>query len=108
MMPNVKLQHWMQVDEERNAISEELVRKYNSSVDEEEEIKKLDKLYKDFTREVQGLSREKEAIEKQRTEAIKKHTEIELDVTDLEERIVGSSRAKVFWTHIYYGKIFTV
>ncbi|KAI3775947.1 hypothetical protein L1987_45707 [Smallanthus sonchifolius] len=83
-----------EVDEERNAISEELIRKYNSSVEEEEEVKKLDKLFKDLTREVQGLSREKEAIEKQRTKAIKMHTEIELDVTDLEERIMATSRAK--------------
>nr|XP_043631457.1 structural maintenance of chromosomes protein 3 [Erigeron canadensis] len=83
-----------EVDEERNAISEELIRKYNSSIDEEEEVKKLEKLFKDLTREVQGLTREKEAIEKQRTEAIKKHTAVELDVTDLEERIIGSSRAK--------------
>ncbi|KVI08018.1 RecF/RecN/SMC [Cynara cardunculus var. scolymus] len=83
-----------EVDEERNAISEELVRKYNSSVDEEEEVKRLDKSFKDLTREVQGLSREKETIEKQRTEAIKKHTEVELDVTDLEEKISGSRRAK--------------
>ncbi|XP_071736218.1 structural maintenance of chromosomes protein 3-like [Rutidosis leptorrhynchoides] len=83
-----------EVDEERNAISVKLVDKYNSSVEQEEEIKKLDKLYKDLTREVQGLTREKEAIEKQRTQAIKKHTEVELDVTDLEERITGSSRAK--------------
>ncbi|GJW53867.1 structural maintenance of chromosomes protein 3 [Tanacetum coccineum] len=83
-----------EVDDERNAISEELVRKYNSSVDDEEEVKKLDKLYKDLTREVQGLSREKETIEKQRTGAIKKHTAVELDVKDLEEKIIGSSRAK--------------
>ncbi|KAJ0561418.1 putative structural maintenance of chromosomes protein [Helianthus annuus] len=83
-----------EVDEERNAISEELIRKYNTSVEEEEEVKKLDKLYKDITREVQGLSREKEAIEKQRTKAIKRHTEVELDVTDLEERIMASSRSK--------------
>lgn len=95
MMCNLNVFYWMQVDEERNAISEELVRKYNSSVDDEEEVKKLDKSYKDLTREVQGLSREKETIEKQRTEAIKKHTAVELDVTDLEEKIIGSRRAKV-------------
>lgn len=83
-----------EVDDERNAISEELVRKYNASVEEEEEVKKLDKLYKDLTREVQGLTREKQTIEKQRTVAVKKLTEVELDVKDLEEKIVGSSRSK--------------
>ncbi|XP_023728223.1 structural maintenance of chromosomes protein 3 isoform X1 [Lactuca sativa] len=84
----------VEVDEERNAISEELVRKYNASVEEEEEVKKLDKSFKDLTREVQGLTREKQTIEKQRTVAVKKHTEVELDVKDLEEKIIGSSKAK--------------
>lgn len=101
MVSKANVSYQIQVDEERNAISEELIRKYNSSVEDEEEIKKLDKLYKDLTREVQGLSREKEAIEKQRTKAIKKHTEVELDVTDLEERITASSRAKVLPPHNY-------
>ncbi|CAI9270925.1 unnamed protein product [Lactuca saligna] len=84
----------VEVDEERNAISEELVRKYNASVEEEEEVKKLHKSFKDLTREVQGLTREKQTIEKQRTVAVKKHTEVELDVKDLEEKIIGSSKAK--------------
>lgn len=84
----------VEVDEERNAISEELVRKYNASVEEEEEVKKLDKSFKDLTREVQGLTREKQTIEKQRTVAVKKLTEVELDVKDLEEKIIGSSKSK--------------
>nr|KAJ0215195.1 hypothetical protein LSAT_V11C300156100 [Lactuca sativa] len=60
------------VDEERNVIYEELVRKYNAYVEEEEEVKKLDNSFKDLTREVQGLTREKQKIEKQRTTAVKK------------------------------------
>ncbi|KAI3700289.1 hypothetical protein L2E82_44911 [Cichorium intybus] len=84
----------VEVDEERNAISEELVRKYNASVEEEEEVKKLDKSFKDLTREVQGLTREKQTIEKQRTVAVKKLTEVELDVKDLDEKIIGSSKSK--------------
>lgn len=87
------------MDEQRNAISENLIKKYNESVDREEEVKKLDKLFKDLSREVQGLSREKEAIEKQQTKAIKKLTEVELDVADLQERIMTSNRAKVLWTY---------
>nr|KAJ0216673.1 hypothetical protein LSAT_V11C300101350 [Lactuca sativa] len=63
----------VKVDQERNAISEELVRKYNASVEDEEEVKKLDKSFKDLTREVQ---------------------EVELDVKDREEKIIGSSKAK--------------
>ncbi|KAL4578673.1 hypothetical protein LXL04_014802 [Taraxacum kok-saghyz] len=84
----------VEVDNERNAISEELVRKYNASVEEEEEVKKLDKSFKDLTREVQGLTREKQTIEKQRIAAVKKHTEAELDVKDLEEKMIGSSKNK--------------
>lgn len=85
------------MDEERNVIYEELVRKYNAYVEEEEEVKKLDNSFKDLTREVQGLTREKQTIEKQRTVAVKKHTEVELDVKDLEEKIIGSSKAKVLF-----------
>ena len=66
------------MDEERNAISEELVRKYNASVEEEEEVKKLDNSFKDLTREVQGLTREKQKIEKQRTIAVKKTQRLSL------------------------------
>ncbi|KAK1406338.1 hypothetical protein QVD17_41632 [Tagetes erecta] len=87
-------QELAEVDEQRNAISEDLIKKYNDSVDGEEEVKKLDKLFKDLSREVQGLSREKEAIEKQQTKAIRKLTEVELDVADLQERIMTSNRAK--------------
>ncbi|KAI7745683.1 hypothetical protein M8C21_011025, partial [Ambrosia artemisiifolia] len=87
-------QELAEVDEERNAISEELIRKHSASVDEEEEVRKLEKLIKDLTRDIQGLSQEKEAIEKQHTKAIKKQTGVELDVKDLEERITATSRAK--------------
>ncbi len=55
----------------------------------------LEETLKDLTKEVQGLVNEKEAVEKRRTEAIKKHTELELDVNDLQERISGNNRAKV-------------
>uniref|UniRef100_A0A2N9FHJ9 Uncharacterized protein n=1 Tax=Fagus sylvatica TaxID=28930 RepID=A0A2N9FHJ9_FAGSY len=54
----------------------------------------LEETLKDLTKEVQGLVKEKEAVEKRRTEAIKKHTELELDVNDLQERISGNNRAK--------------
>ncbi|KAI3723900.1 hypothetical protein L2E82_35662 [Cichorium intybus] len=83
-----------EVNKELCAISKELARNSNSSVEQEEELEKLDKLFKDLAREVQDLTREKQTIEKQRTVAVKKHTEVELDVKDLEEKIIGSSKAK--------------
>ncbi|KAL7611996.1 hypothetical protein Lser_V15G05589 [Lactuca serriola] len=83
-----------EVNKERHVISEELVRYSKSSVEEEEELEKLDKSFKDLTREVQGLTRDKQTIEKQQTVAVKKHTEVDLDVKELEEKIVGSTKAK--------------
>lgn len=94
-MPYVNMYHLMQVNKERHVISEELVRYSKSSVEEEEELEKLDKSFKDLTREVQGLTRDKQTIEKQQTVAVKKHTEVDLDVKELEEKIVGSTKAKV-------------
>lgn len=85
----------MQVDEARNRISEASMKLYNQVLDSHEEAKGLDKTYKDLTKEVQSLNREKESVEKQRTEAIKKHAQLELDDKDLQEKIFGNIKAKV-------------
>ncbi|KAL6972393.1 Structural maintenance of chromosomes protein 3, partial [Sarracenia purpurea var. burkii] len=83
-----------EVEEARNKVSETSTKMYNSVLDSHEKSKELDKTFKDLTKEVQILSKEKEAIEKQRTEAIKKHAQLELDDKDLQERISGDIRAK--------------
>lgn len=70
---------------------------YNSVLDAHEKSKDLDKALKDLTKELQTLHKEKEAVEIRRTEAIKKHTELELDVKDLQEKISGNIRAKVIF-----------
>ncbi|KAK8641313.1 hypothetical protein V6N13_010726 [Hibiscus sabdariffa] len=49
---------------------------------------------KDLTKELQGLNKDKEALEIQQAEAIKKQTALELDVKDLEERMSGNMQAK--------------
>ena len=69
---------------------------YNSVLDAHEKSKELDKTFKDLTKEVQILGKEKESIENQRREAIKKHAQLELDNKDLQEKISGDIRAKVF------------
>lgn len=71
---------------------------YNSVLDAHEKSKDLDKTMKDLAKELQALNKEKELVENGRTEAIKKHTELELDVKDLQEKMSGNIRAKVlFW-----------
>jgi len=52
---------------------------------------------KDITKEHQNLIKEKEVIEKKRTTALKKRTELELDVKDLQGKISGNIRAKVLF-----------
>ena len=86
----------MQVEEARNKVSEKSTKMYNSVLDAHEKSKELDKTFKDLTKEVQILGKEKESIENQRREAIKKHAQLELDNKDLQEKISGDIRAKVF------------
>lgn len=87
--------HVLQIEDVRNRVSEKSTEMYNSVLDAHEKSKELDRQYKDITKEVQILSKEKEAIEKQRTEAIQKHAKLELDDKDLQERISSSMKAKV-------------
>jgi len=57
----------------------------------------LENNLKDITKEHQNLIKEKEVIEKKRTTALKKRTELELDVKDLQGKISGNRRAKVLF-----------
>ncbi|PSS14552.1 Structural maintenance of chromosomes protein like [Actinidia chinensis var. chinensis] len=84
----------VEVEEARNKVSEKSTKMYNSVLDAHEKSKELDKTFKDLTKEVQILGKEKEAIENQRREAIKKHAQLELDNKDLQEKISGDIRAK--------------
>ncbi|KAH7542596.1 hypothetical protein FEM48_Zijuj02G0090800 [Ziziphus jujuba var. spinosa] len=83
-----------EVEEARTKVSETSAKMYNSVLDAHEKSKDLDKTMKDLTKEVQALNKEKEVVENQRTEAIKKHTELELDMKDLKEKMSGNIRAK--------------
>ena len=83
----------MQVEEARNKYSETSTKMYNSVLDAHAKAKDLEETLKDLTKEVQGLVKEKAALENRRTEAITKHTELELDVKDLQEKIYGNNRA---------------
>nr|KJB55535.1 hypothetical protein B456_009G081300 [Gossypium raimondii] len=67
---------------------------YNAVLDSHERFKDLDKKSKDLMKELQGLNKDKEALETKQAEAIKKQTALELDVKDLEERMSGNMQAK--------------
>ncbi|GFZ13065.1 structural maintenance of chromosomes (SMC) family protein [Actinidia rufa] len=87
-------QKLVEIEEARNKVSEKSTKMYNTVLDAHEKSKELDKTFKDLTKEVQILGKEKEAIENQRREAIKKHAQLELDNKDLQEKISGDIRAK--------------
>jgi len=52
---------------------------------------------KDITKEHQNFIKEKEVSESLQTKALKKHTELELDVKDLQAKTSGNIRAKVLF-----------
>ncbi|XP_039066141.1 structural maintenance of chromosomes protein 3-like [Hibiscus syriacus] len=83
-----------EVEEARTKVSEKSSERYNAVLDSHERLKELDKMSKDLTKELQGLNKDKEALEIQQAEAIKKQTALELDVKDLEERMSGNMQAK--------------
>ncbi|KAM1056666.1 hypothetical protein ACFX13_030803 [Malus domestica] len=83
-----------EVEDARNKVSETSTKMYNTVLDAHEKSKDLDKILKDLTKELQALNKDKEAIEMRRTEAIKKRTELQLDVNDLEEKKTGNTRVK--------------
>ncbi|KAJ8767728.1 hypothetical protein K2173_020668 [Erythroxylum novogranatense] len=83
-----------EVEDARHKVSETSAKMYNGVLDAHERSKDLDNMIKDLTKEVQGLNKEKEAVEKRQIEAMKKQTELDLDVKELEERILSNHQAK--------------
>ncbi|CAJ2653742.1 unnamed protein product [Trifolium pratense] len=83
-----------EIEAARTRVSEISAKKYNEVLDAQEKSKDLENKLKDITKEHQNFIKEKEVIEKQRATALKKHTELELDVKDLQEKISGNIHAK--------------
>ncbi|GAU14498.1 hypothetical protein TSUD_250400, partial [Trifolium subterraneum] len=83
-----------EIEAARTRVSEISAKKYNEVLDAQEKSKDLENKLKDITKEHQNFIKEKEVIEKQRATAVKKHTELDLDVKDLEEKISGNIHAK--------------
>ncbi|KAJ8644402.1 hypothetical protein MRB53_006150 [Persea americana] len=84
-----------EVEEARTNVSEKSKSMYDSVLEAHDKFKELEKEFKVLTKDIQGLNKEKEAVENQRTETLKRHAQIELDVKELEEKISTHSRAKV-------------
>ncbi|XP_072993969.1 structural maintenance of chromosomes protein 3 [Typha latifolia] len=83
-----------EIEENRRKISEKMTSADNEVVDVREKIKSLEKEFKVSTKGIHDLREKKEGTEKRRTEALKMHAQIELDLRDLEERISGEVRSK--------------
>lgn len=90
---------FIQLEEARTKVSETSAKMYNAVLDSHERFKELDKMSKDVTKELQSLNKDKEALEIQQAEALKKQTALDLDVIDLEERMSGNMQAKVLLSY---------
>ena len=90
---------FIQVEEARTKVSEKSAEMYNAVLDSHERFKDLDTMSKDVMKELQSLNKEKEALEIQQAEAIKKQATLELDAKDLEERMSGNMQAKVLLSY---------
>ncbi|XP_020691246.1 structural maintenance of chromosomes protein 3 [Dendrobium catenatum] len=83
-----------EIEDARNTVSEKSANMHNKILKNHDRVKELDKDFKTFSKAIQGLNKDKEVIEKRRTEALKIRTQLELDLKDIEERISGDIRAK--------------
>ncbi|KAL1827786.1 hypothetical protein DCAR_0206984 [Daucus carota subsp. sativus] len=83
-----------EIEDARKKVSEASAKVYNNVLDAHEKFKELDKAYKDFTKEIQKLNKEKESVEKQRIEALRKQAQLHLDDKDLQEQIITNIKAK--------------
>lgn len=86
----------LQIEEARNTVSEKSTSMHNKILKNHDRLKELEKDFKFFSKAIQGLNKDKEVIEIRRTEALKIRTQVELDLKDIDERIFGDIRAKVF------------
>ncbi|MCO5576606.1 hypothetical protein L7F22_030421 [Adiantum nelumboides] len=83
-----------ETEEARAKVSEKSSAMYNNVLESHERHKTLDKDLKKINKDLQQLVKERETTDKQKTEAIKSATKIELDVQDIEEKIRNEARTK--------------
>lgn len=83
-----------EIEDSRKKVSDKSTTMHNKVLKAHERSKEYEKEYKVLMKEIQGLNKEKDLVEDKRTEALKTHAQIELDLKDIEERISGDARAK--------------
>ncbi|KAI5060757.1 hypothetical protein GOP47_0025177 [Adiantum capillus-veneris] len=83
-----------ETEEARAKVSEKSSAMYNNVLESHERHKTLDKDVKKINKDLQLLMKERETADKQKTEAIKSATKIELDVQDIEEKIRNEGKTK--------------
>lgn len=76
-------------------MSEKSSKMHNSVLDSHEQLKTLEKELKTVTKDLQGFQKEKEVVERHKTESLKAFAKVELDVRDVEDRIKAEARIKV-------------
>ena len=83
------------MDDDRRKISESISLADNEMVDVYEMIKSFDNNIKVSSEGINHTKAQKEGVEKRRTEALKVVAQIELDLRDINDRIINEKRAKV-------------
>ncbi|XP_024525303.1 structural maintenance of chromosomes protein 3-like [Selaginella moellendorffii] len=83
-----------EIEEARARVSEKSSNMHNAVVESHERLKGIEKELKTLAKGQQGLLKEKESAEKQKTEAMKALAKFELDVRDVEDRIKSEARTK--------------
>ncbi|KAG2607917.1 hypothetical protein PVAP13_4NG306100 [Panicum virgatum] len=82
------------MDDDRRKISESISLADNEMVDVYEMIKSFDNNIKVSSEGINDTKAQKEGVEKRRTEALKVVAQIELDLRDINDRIINEKRAK--------------
>ncbi|KAH7436477.1 hypothetical protein KP509_05G021600 [Ceratopteris richardii] len=83
-----------EIEDARAKVSEKSSAMYNNVLESHERLKTADKDTKKFSKDLQSLLKDRETADKQKTEAIKAATKIELDVQDIEEKIKTEAKTK--------------
>ena len=83
------------MDDDRRKISESISLADNEMVGVYEMIKSFDNNIKVSSEGINDTKAQKEGVEKRRTEALKVVAQIELDLRDINDRIINEKRAKV-------------
>uniref|UniRef100_A0A0D9VBW3 SMC hinge domain-containing protein n=1 Tax=Leersia perrieri TaxID=77586 RepID=A0A0D9VBW3_9ORYZ len=92
--PNDARKELASMDDSRRKISERISHADNEAVDVREKIKSIDKEIKFLAKRINDTKAQNEGAEKERTEALNVVAQIELDLKDINDRILNEKWAK--------------